>query len=683
MIHAPHESLSFRESEKRVKVFTDSRMGACLVEDSSPSMQATCPGNSTVELVKFWFFISVSCTLQPQIHAAVHPDDTEVGFDGATRELIHSVDRVEHRGLHGLNRSAQNLLNKGARRFGSRFTSSENLVRIWDSEQARKKRHGRLLGVPSTSDAARFLQASLPVTPQPQRRGSASLMVRVQSWISTISDNGQDEDSSDIKESSEEIAVKVRALQRAEISSWFNGAPVEALKRGNVRMWISEYFFEGYEVEQLTPLEREEMEIMVDYMEKWAHAQWEDGFNKDVKVFRLTKDPLPSLHRPAICYAMTHVAIPALTTLAMTAPVLGMGFSKYRAGSMEYFFRSGVGCSDDLNMDQRKTPIVVCHGIGLGLLPYIPVVHEIARIFPDRDIFCVDMPHEFFLRIIAGGHRYVLPWPENAKICRARLCLEREEEASKFDGPTRSLWERLRTIHGSLVATSIACRPFVNLPSAREMSACVIDMLRAWRYTHCHVIGHSFGCITSRWILAYQPSIVRSLSLVDPVNFLLVKSDLLHNALKIDHSDPFGALATYFSLRELYTVHTFCRNFFWEENILWPEDLRNVPTHITLGGNDFIAPAHSTRNLLGVEKLERTEIAESNRELPDARFAPLSVYWIPEGVHGEILFYASSRRDVLSRAEQLIRSSDDRPWIPKALASPSGGAQTGVEHDVR
>ncbi|KAF4723131.1 hypothetical protein FOZ63_009086, partial [Perkinsus olseni] len=29
---------------------------------------------------------------------------------------------------------------------------------------------------------------------------------------------------------------------------WFNGAPVEALKRGNVRIWIAEYFFEGYEV---------------------------------------------------------------------------------------------------------------------------------------------------------------------------------------------------------------------------------------------------------------------------------------------------------------------------------------------------------------------------------------------------------------------------------------------------
>ncbi|KAF4687925.1 hypothetical protein FOZ60_003316 [Perkinsus olseni] len=399
---------------------------------------------------------------------------------------------------------------------------------------------------------------------------------------------------------------------------WFNGAPVEALKRGNVRVWIAEYFFEGYEVDQLTPCEEEEMEEMVDYMEQWARAKWEDGINEDVKVFRLTKDPLPSLHRPAICYAMTHMMIPALTSLAMTGPGLGMGFSKYRAGSLEYYFRPGMGRSGDMHLlprfdeytDQRKMPIVFCHGIGLGLLPYIPVVHDIVRRFPDRDIFCVDMPH-------------------------------------------------------------IACRPFVNLPSAREMSACVIDMLRAWRYSHCHVIGHSFGCILSRWILAYQPSIVQSLSLVDPVNFLLVKSDLLHNALKIDHSDPFGALATYFSLRELYTVHTFCRNFFWEENIIWPEDLRDVPTHITLCGNDFIAPAHSTRNLLGVEKSERAEIAEINGESAAERFAPLSVYWIPDGVHAEILFYGSSRREVLSRVEQLVSDSDEWPWVPKASRTAS------------
>ncbi|EER17363.1 hypothetical protein Pmar_PMAR022308 [Perkinsus marinus ATCC 50983] len=86
------------------------------------------------------------------------------------------------------------------------------------------------------------------------------------------------------------------------------------------------------------------------------------------------------------------------------------------------------------------------------------------------------------------------------------------------------------------------------------------------------------------------------------------------NMWRGDHADPFGTLATYFSLRELYTVHTFCRNFFWEENILWPEDLREVPTHITLCGGDFIAPVHSTRNLLGVEKLERSEIAETAGE---------------------------------------------------------------------
>ncbi|EER17364.1 hypothetical protein Pmar_PMAR022309 [Perkinsus marinus ATCC 50983] len=67
---------------------------------------------------------------------------------------------------------------------------------------------------------------------------------------------------------------------------------------------------------------------MVDYMEKWARAKWEDGINENVKVFRLTKDALPSLHRPAICYAMTHMAIPAVTNLAMTGPVVGMGFRR-------------------------------------------------------------------------------------------------------------------------------------------------------------------------------------------------------------------------------------------------------------------------------------------------------------------------------------------------------------------
>ncbi|EER16671.1 hypothetical protein Pmar_PMAR026794 [Perkinsus marinus ATCC 50983] len=81
------------------------------------------------------------------------------------------------------------------------------------------------------------------------------------SWMSGFSDSAGDDGE---EETSEEKAVRVRALQRAEISSWFSGAPVEALKRGNVKIWMAEYFFEGYEVDQLTPSEQEEMEVRRD-----------------------------------------------------------------------------------------------------------------------------------------------------------------------------------------------------------------------------------------------------------------------------------------------------------------------------------------------------------------------------------------------------------------------------------
>ncbi|EER17365.1 hypothetical protein Pmar_PMAR022310 [Perkinsus marinus ATCC 50983] len=180
------------------------------------------------------------------IHAAVNADHIDVYEDDAMREMFHEVDSMEDGGVHGLNKSAQNLLNEGARRCGTRYASSENLVKLWENDQSRKR--GRRLLLPSGEVSPRV----------PGRRGSASLMVRVQSWFSdSAGDDGEEE-------TSEEKAVRVRALQRAEISSWFSGAPVEALKRGNVKIWMAEYFFEGYEVDQLTPSEQEEMEVVGD-----------------------------------------------------------------------------------------------------------------------------------------------------------------------------------------------------------------------------------------------------------------------------------------------------------------------------------------------------------------------------------------------------------------------------------
>ncbi|KAF4687926.1 hypothetical protein FOZ60_003317 [Perkinsus olseni] len=398
-------------------------------------------------------------------------------------------------------------------------------------------------------------------------------------------------------------AVRVRALLRAEISSWYFGAPVDSLQRGNLEEWVAEYFFEYRQADELSTAEKQELRVLVDYLAEWAHISGDlrDGTNEDVKCMRIMNDPIPAAYRPFICYGVTHFVLPIITDIVLDKAV---GFTKYRSGTMEYWYsRAPEGENPTLQ------PIVFCHGLGVGLLPYIPFVRDIRRAFPDRDIFCIEVPH-------------------------------------------------------------VAMRPYPNLPSAREMSVVVADMLTAWGYSQAHMIGHSFGTFVVRWMLAHEPSRIASLSLVDPVCFLLVKNDLLLNTQRKAHEDPIGILATYLVFRELYTAHTLTRNLFWEQNNVWPEELRGVPTHVSLCGRDFIIPAHSVRRLLEAEAAARLEIArdgqlnkfrrqqqplKSRMSGRESLFQPLTVDWNDEGIHGEALNNGHWRRRVLRQIADLMK----------------------------
>ncbi|KAF4756436.1 Ribose-phosphate pyrophosphokinase 2 [Perkinsus olseni] len=170
--------------------------------------------------------------------------------------------------------------------------------------------------------------------------------------------------------------------------------------------------------------------------------------------------------------------------------------------------------------------------------------------------------------------------------------------------------------------------------------------------------------------MTHEPSRIASLSLVDPVCFLLVKNDLLLNTQRKAHEDPIGILATYLVFRELYTAHTLTRNLFWEQNNVWPEELRGVPTHVSLCGRDFIIPAHSVRRLLEAEAAARLEITrdeqlnkfrrqqqplKSRMSGRESLFQPLTVDWNDEGIHGEALNNGHWRRRVLRQIADLMK----------------------------
>lgn len=211
-----------------------------------------------------------------------------------------------------------------------------------------------------------------------------------------------------------------------------------------------------------------------------------------------------------------------------------------------------------------QPPIVFCHGVGVNLLPYVHFISELLRQMPKgKDIFLVSLPH-------------------------------------------------------------ISMRIKEDVPSSPEMVACLRDMLLSWDYTSAHFVGHSFGSIVVAWMCRNAQETVAVATFLDPVCFLLIKPDVCYNFMYRQPETATQLLMHYFVARELYIAHSLSRNFFWYQNLLWPEELQ-VPCMVMLSGEDSIVPAHSVRRYL-TGWIERQK-GNSFRLL-----------WFPNMGHGEMNF---------------------------------------------
>eukprot|EP00927_Polykrikos_kofoidii_P060620 TRINITY_DN55560_c0_g1_i1.p1 TRINITY_DN55560_c0_g1~~TRINITY_DN55560_c0_g1_i1.p1 ORF type:complete len:679 (-),score=72.11 TRINITY_DN55560_c0_g1_i1:329-2365(-) len=313
------------------------------------------------------------------------------------------------------------------------------------------------------------------------------------------------EDHLDVSLDSDETE-RVMKLKRVEISGWFSGANMDEIGRGNIREFICEYLFNRSTEGEVAEEDRGEMEKMVEIMVQWLGLPaMPDIRNPNVRCKRLSRDSISSIHRPLWMYVLTGWTVPALTAIVCNR----LGFTKFTSGVIQYWHRPSqrrnTGCGSG-----GSIPAVFCHGLGIGVLPYIEFLAELG--LSGTELFLLDMPF---------------------------ISLQQRSE----------------------------------VPSCRETVACIVDMLTAWDHSEAHFIGHSFGTVIVSWMLKNSQA-VSSASLLDPVCFLLFKHDIMTNAIYKDHDDILQIVLTYFVFRDLHVAHLLFRNFFWEQCELWPETVR-------------------------------------------------------------------------------------------------------------
>jgi len=216
----------------------------------------------------------------------------------------------------------------------------------------------------------------------------------------------------------------------------------------------------------------------------------------------------------------------------------------------------------------------------------------------------------------------------------------------------------------------LAMAPWESVPSAREVVAQLQDMLAANGHTAAHFAGHSFGAIIIGWVMKMSPSSVIHTTLMEPAQFLMMKSECLCKVLYSPPETCYEMAIRYFGFRELFTVNLLCRNFFWEQSTMWPEEIR-VPALIELAGADHIVQSLFVCRLLEHERTARKQRKKARRPIlqtgssvdvrstdaqsstPRRESEVLDVYWCDDFLHGEILLRPRAQDKLFSKMRQM------------------------------
>lgn len=239
------------------------------------------------------------------------------------------------------------------------------------------------------------------------------------------------------------------------LSRWFLGAPLNTIRRDNLKQWLR-WAFLNTDTDE--PMLDEELDSYVKQLEAKLGIIFLPG-RADVQSIRLTLDKVDALHRSMTWYAVSHSPgqqlreIHVLTGALQCIFVVDMlthiylhfhGFSFYR-GSIVHTASilpprpqalATVRCSTSNDMSywhrphtsQKELPILFIHGIGVGLYPYMQFLKEVnqGRAAEDGEIGILA------IEILAVSSRITTPALGREEMCQQLRSILHRHGFDKF-----------------------------------------------------------------------------------------------------------------------------------------------------------------------------------------------------------------------------------------------------------
>lgn len=342
--------------------------------------------------------------------------------------------------------------------------------------------------------------------------------------------------------------------------------------------------------------------------------------------------------------------------------------------NIPYWYRPHRSCT--------KLPILFIHGIGIGLLPYIPFLRALAAQDPDVGILAIEIL-PICMRITAPPLGRDAMCAAITRILNAHG-LHRVVLAGHSYGTTVSA-HLLRRQWGSV---DPLLNPFTTAQQPAHEST-----------DRHHVINHDNSN-------AGTGDLIAATLLIDPIPFLLHHPAVAYNFVyRQPHHAP-EWLLWYFSSREPDTARALSRHLFWFECILFRDDIldatsggghgstsaagkkRPMPVTVSLAGRDQIVDARAVRAYLtGSKDPEEEEqvntVGKGRAGLPPSRWEQdgLEVLYFPELDHATVVDTPSDRAPLLGTLHRFVRLDEEGDEDEGTRSVDVAGASAGATLD--
>lgn len=128
------------------------------------------------------------------------------------------------------------------------------------------------------------------------------------------------------------------------------------------------------------------------------------------------------------------------------------------------------------------------------------------------------------------------------------------------------------------------------MPNSGQIVNEIYQILKHHGWQKVVLVSHSYGSVISTHLLHSEltASMVGPIVLVDPVSILLHQPDVAYNFTTRKPRKANEHQLYYFASMDMGVSHTLHRHFFWDECVLWKEDMVGKNVTVVCAGRDLI-----------------------------------------------------------------------------------------------